>query len=66
MHLLGTRALLQDWRGHLMVHDYAGYRAVFTAGHTEFACLAHMVGALVGKSSIYEVARSGFCLMLTE
>jgi transposase len=32
---------LQDWRGHLMVDDYAGYKALFRAGITELACLAH-------------------------
>ncbi|NHZ83972.1 IS66 family transposase [Massilia sp. CCM 8695] len=37
-----ARAFLQDWRGHLMVDDYAGYKALFTAGLTELACLAHI------------------------
>ena len=37
-----ARAFLQDWRGHLMVDDYAGYKALFTAGPTELACLAHI------------------------
>jgi transposase len=37
-----ARAFLQDWRGHLMVDDYAGYKALFTAGPTELACLAHV------------------------
>jgi transposase len=32
---------LQDWRGHLMVDDYAGYKALFRSGITELACLAH-------------------------
>lgn len=32
---------LGDWRGHLMVDDYAGYKALFRAGITELACLAH-------------------------
>jgi transposase len=36
------RAFLQDWGGHLMVDDYAGYKALFTAGPTELACLAHI------------------------
>ncbi len=37
-----ARAFLQDWRGHLMVDDYVGYKALFTAGPTELACLAHI------------------------
>jgi len=32
---------LQDWRGHLMVDDYSGYKALFRHGITELACLAH-------------------------
>ena len=27
-----ARAFLQDWRGHLMVDDYVGYKSLFTAG----------------------------------
>ena len=37
-----ARAFLRDWRGHLMVDDYAGYKALFAAGPTELACLAHI------------------------
>ncbi|WP_404932235.1 IS66 family transposase [Massilia atriviolacea] len=37
-----ARAFLQDWRGHLMVDDYVGYKALLTAGPTELACLAHI------------------------
>jgi hypothetical protein len=37
-----ARAFLRDWRGHLMVDDYAGYKALFMAGPTELACLAHI------------------------
>jgi transposase len=37
-----ARAFLQDWRGHLMVDDYAGYKALFANGPTELACLAHI------------------------
>jgi hypothetical protein len=37
-----ARASLQDWRGHLMVDDCAGYKAVFVGGPTELACLAHI------------------------
>lgn len=32
---------LADWRGDLMVDDYAGYKALFREGVTELACLAH-------------------------
>jgi transposase len=32
---------LAGWRGHLMVDDYAGYKALFKSGVTELACLAH-------------------------
>jgi len=32
---------LQDWRGHLMVDDYGGYKSLFQKGVTELACLAH-------------------------
>jgi transposase len=37
-----VRAFLQGWRGHLMVDDYAGYKALFADGVTELACLAHV------------------------
>jgi transposase len=33
---------LKDWRGELMVDDYAGYKALFAAGITELACWAHV------------------------
>ena len=36
-----ARAFLQDWRGHLMVDDYAGYKGLFGAAIIELACLAH-------------------------
>jgi transposase len=33
---------LQQWRGHLMVDDYAGYKALFEGGAiTELGCFAH-------------------------
>jgi len=32
---------LAGWQGHLMVDDYAGYKALFRVGITELACLAH-------------------------
>ena len=37
-----ARAFLQGWRGHLMVDDYVGYKALFTEGPVELACLAHV------------------------
>ena len=37
-----ARDFLQDWRGHLMVDDYAGYKALFANGPIELACLAHI------------------------
>jgi transposase len=37
-----ARAFLQNWRGHLMVDDYAGYKALFAQGPVELACLAHI------------------------
>jgi transposase len=33
---------LNDWKGDLMVDDYAGYKKLFTQGIRELACLAHM------------------------
>ena len=36
-----ARNFLKDWRGHLMVDDYGGYKASFRRGVTELACLAH-------------------------
>ena len=36
-----AQSFLQDWRGHLMVDDYSGYKALFKSGITELACLAH-------------------------
>ncbi len=34
-------AFLAGWQGHLMVDDYAGYKALFKSGIMELACLAH-------------------------
>ncbi len=36
-----ARAFLEDWRGHLVVDDYGGYKESFRQGVTELACLAH-------------------------
>lgn len=40
-HGVHARNFLDGWRGHLMVDDYAGYKALFAHGLTELACLAH-------------------------
>jgi transposase len=40
--LAHARAFLQDWRGHLMVDDHVGYKALLTAGPIELACLDHI------------------------
>lgn len=37
-----ARAFLAGWQGALMVDDYVGYKALFAAGVTELACLAHV------------------------
>lgn len=37
-----ARTFLAGWRGHLMVDDYVGYKALFADGVTELACLAHV------------------------
>ena len=36
-----ARAFLEGWRGHLMVDDYSGYKALFASGITELGCFAH-------------------------
>lgn len=40
-HGAHVRNYLDGWQGHLMVDDYAGYKALFTQGVTELGCLAH-------------------------
>jgi transposase len=40
-HGVHARNFLEGWQGHLMVDDYAGYKALFTRGVTELGCLAH-------------------------
>jgi len=37
-----ARRFLGDWKGALMVDDFAGYKAGFAQGITELACLAHI------------------------
>lgn len=36
-----ARNFLGGWRGSLMVDDFGGYKALFTAGIVELGCLAH-------------------------
>ena len=36
-----AKAFLADWKGHLMVDDFSGYKALFTDGVTELGCMAH-------------------------
>lgn len=36
-----ARNFLNGWQGHLMVDDYAGYKALFAGGVIELGCLAH-------------------------
>jgi hypothetical protein len=36
-----ARNFLVDWQGSLMVDDFGGYKALFTQGVTELACMAH-------------------------
>ena len=36
-----AQQFLSDWQGHLMVDDYAGYKALFHAERIELACWAH-------------------------
>jgi len=40
-HGIHVRNFLAGWQGHLMVDDYAGYKALFTQGVIELGCLAH-------------------------
>ena len=40
-HGVHVRNFLAGWQGHLMVDDYAGYKALFTQGVIELGCLAH-------------------------
>lgn len=40
-HGAHVRNFLAGWQGHLMVDDYAGYKALFTQGVIELGCLAH-------------------------
>lgn len=44
-----ARAFLGDWKGHLMVDDYAGYKALFAMGISEVGCMAH------ARSKLFEL-----------
>ena len=53
-----ARQFLGDWRGALMVDDYAGYKALFRDGVTELACWVHVRRKFVevAKASGSEIA----------
>ena len=36
-----AQQFLAGWRGHLMVDDFSGYKALFTEAVTELGCVAH-------------------------
>lgn len=36
-----ARDFLGDWKGHLVVDDYAGYKALLALGVSEVGCMAH-------------------------
>ncbi len=36
-----VRAFLKGWKGHMVVDDYAGYKALFGLGITEVGCMAY-------------------------
>jgi transposase len=36
-----ARDFLRDWRGHLMVDDYGGYKSLWVGGVVELGCFAH-------------------------
>lgn len=56
-----VQAILGDWRGALLVDDYAGYKPLFAQGVTELGCWAHARRKFfdlhaAGKSAIAEAA----------
>jgi transposase len=77
-----AKNFLADWRGHLMVDDYGGYKALFGNGITELGCLAHArrkffdlndaqpnaiaQEALVRIAGLYEIERRGQDLPIAE
>lgn len=54
-----VQRFLGEWRGRLMVDDYAGYKALFANGTTELGCWAHARRKFVDleKASGSEIAR---------
>jgi transposase len=50
-----VRDFLGDWRGALMVDDFAGYKKLFEAGVTELGCFAH---ARRKFHDLYEASKS--------
>mgnify|MGYP002621286781 FL=1 len=55
-----ARQFLADWRGALMVDDYAGYKALFREGVTELACWVHV------RRKFVEVAKTSGSLIADE
>lgn len=61
-----AQRFLDHWRGHLMVDDFAGYKALFANGATELACWAHArrkfvdldkaSGSAIAKEAIQRIA----------
>ena len=77
-----ARDFLQDWQGHLVVDDYAGYKALFNGKVTEVGCWAHVrrkffelhvanqspmaAEALRRIGLLYEIEQRGKALAVTE
>ena len=77
-----ARDFLQDWQGHLVVDDYAGYKALFNGKVTEVGCWAHVrrkffelhvanqspmaSEALRRIGLLYEIEQRGKALAVTE
>jgi len=55
-----ARQFLGDWRGALMVDDYAGYKALFRDGVTELACWVHV------RRKFVEVAKASGSVIAEE
>lgn len=55
-----ARQFLGDWRGALMVDDYAGYKALFRDGVTELACWVHV------RRKFVEVAQASGSVIAEE
>jgi transposase len=77
-----ARDFLQHWQGHLVVDDYAGYKALFNGKVTEVGCWAHVrrkffelhvanqspmaSEALRRIGLLYEIEQRGKALAVTE